>query len=392
MSSHHDMRLLASGRGDAEYRRIRAARAYLSGVAEPPAPALAGFVAEAGPCRAAEAVRRGKVPPGVAKEVEARADHVSGERLLAAADEAGVRIVVPEDDEWPVAVFAGLADARSVELPGMAEPLALWVRGSAATRDVLGTGVAVVGARAASGYGEHVAAEFGHGLTRAGFAVVSGAAYGVDGAAHRGALAAGGATAAFLACGADIDYPAGHARLLRVITEQGLVVSEYPPGTPPRKHRFLVRNRLIAASGRATVVVEAGARSGATNTANSADALGKPVLAVPGPVTSQNSVGCHELVRSGRAVLATRVEDVLELLNPLVGAVPCGPSVPERRTDDLSSAAQRVHDALRGADGAAAEEVARDCGLPLREVRALLPELELAGLAVRTERGWSVSP
>ena len=120
--------------------------------------------------------------------------------------------------------------------------------------------------------------------------------------------------------------------------------------------------------------------------------VGKNIGSVTSVVTFFRTLGGSSGVSVLGAVLATRVEDVLELLNPLVGAVPCGPSVPERRTDDLSPSAQRVHDALRGADGAAAEEVARDCGLPLREVRALLPELELAGLAVRTERGWSVSP
>jgi DNA processing protein len=372
-------------------RELQVARAFLAGVAEPPAPALAGFVAEHGACRAVDLVLRDKAPPEVAAEVEARREHVSGERLLAAAEAAGARLVVPEDPEWPHGAFAGLAGARSVDLPGMAEPIALWVRGKGVLAEAADRSVAVVGARAASGYGEHMAAEFGHGLATAGFTVVSGAAYGIDGAAHRGALAAGGLTVAFLACGVDVDYPAGHGRLLRAIADQGAVVSEYPVGTPPRKHRFLVRNRLIAAVGGATVVVEAGARSGAANTANSADALGRPVLALPGPVTSKNSVGCHGMVRSGQAVLVTSTAEIVEALSPL-GAQPSVdlPAQP-RPADGLHPHARRLHDALTGMDCASADELARDSGLPLGKVRALLPELELAGFVARTERGWSAA-
>ncbi|MGI8307802.1 DNA-processing protein DprA [Saccharopolyspora hattusasensis] len=372
-------------------RELLAARAFLAAVAEPPAPALAGFVAERGPCRAVGLIRREKAPPAVVAEVEARRWHVSGEQLLVAAESAGVRLVVPEDPEWPREAFDGLFGARSVDLPGMAEPIALWVRGKAVLSEAAERAVAVVGARAASGYGEHVAAEFGHGLATAGFTVVSGAAYGIDGAAHRGALAAGGLTVAFLACGVDVDYPAGHGRLLRAIADQGVVVSEYPLGTPPRKHRFLVRNRLIASVGQATVVVEASARSGAANTANTADALGRPVLAVPGSVMSKNSVGCHGMVRSGQAVLVTRTQEVLEALSPL-GALPAV-EIPaqHRRTDGLHPDARRLHDALTGVDCAGAEELARDSGLSLGRVRALLPELELGGFVARSEGGWSAT-
>ncbi|GAA0518887.1 DNA processing protein DprA [Saccharopolyspora subtropica] len=376
--------------GDRAQQELLLARAYLAAVAEPPAPALAGFVAAQGACRAAAIVRRGNAPPAVMSEVDARREHVSGEALLAAAEEVGARLVVPEDPEWPGEVLDALSGARSVGLSGLAEPIALWVRGRAGLGGLLEQAVAVVGARAASGYGEHVAAEFGHGLAAADFTVVSGAAYGIDGAAHRGALGAPRPTVAFLACGVDVDYPAGHSRLLRAIAETGAVVSEYPPGAAPRKHRFLARNRLIAASGRATVVVEAGPRSGAANTAHTADALGRPVLAVPGPVTAQNSVGCHAMVRSGMAVLVTSTEEVLEVINPLGARPSAEVPRPMRRTDGLHPDARRLHDSLSGMDGASADELARDCGLPLGRVRALLPELELSGLAIRSEGGWSV--
>ncbi|MGW5645580.1 DNA-processing protein DprA [Saccharopolyspora sp. NPDC003752] len=377
--------------GERSKRELLVARAFLGAVAEPPAPALARFVTEYGPCRAVGLIQREKAPADVTAEVEARRWHVSGEQLLVAAEAAGVRLVVPEAPEWPREAFDGLFGARSVDLPGIAEPIALWVRGKAALAEAAEQAVAIVGARAATGYGEHVAAEFGHGLATAGFTVASGAAYGIDGAAHRGALAAGGLTVAFLACGVDVDYPAGHGRLLRAIAEQGAVVSEYPLGTPPRKHRFLVRNRLIASFGSATVVVEAGARSGAANTAHTADALGRPVLAVPGPVTSKNSVGCHGMVRSGQAVLVTRTQEVLEALSPLGAQLPVEIPAQPRRTDALHPDARRLHDALTGIDCASADELARDSGLPLGKVRALLPELELAGFVARSERGWSMT-
>ncbi|MBE9374372.1 DNA-protecting protein DprA [Saccharopolyspora sp. HNM0983] len=364
-------------------------RAYLSAVAEPPAVRLAGFVAEKGAVAAAEAVRSAREPAEVADEVAARRRHVDGALLLDQAARSGARLVVPESAEWPAAPMAALAGAREVGLPGVAEPLALWVRAGAVAPALTEPGVAVVGARAASGYGEHVAAEFGHGLAAAGFPVVSGAAYGIDGAAHRGALAAERTTVAVLACGVDVDYPAGHARLLRVIGQCGAVLSEYPPGTRPRKHRFLVRNRLIAALGTATVVVEAGARSGAANTAHTADLLGRHVLAVPGPVTAVNSVGCHELIRSGGAVLATGVPDVLEALGRLGVSPPAAAESAERRGDALRPEVRRLHDALPVSGAAPAEELARDSGLPLHKVRALLPELELDGAAVRCEGGWS---
>lgn len=370
-------------------REVLRARSYLSVVAEPPAPALAGLVAERGPLRAVEAILRRRAPREVRAEVEARIEVACGDTALRAAEDSGARLVIPEQPEWPAEAFADLCGARSVELPGMAEPLALWVRGSADLAAMTRYAVSVVGARAASGYGEHVAAEFGHGLAAAGYAVISGAAYGIDGAGHRGALAAGGRTVAFLACGVDRDYPAGHSRLLQAIAQQGAVVSEYPPGTEPRKHRFLVRNRLIAAMGKATVVVEAGKRSGAANTAKTADALGRPVLALPGPVTAQNSVGCHTMIRSGQAVLVTRTEEVVEALNPL-GSRPADEIVArDRPTDRLSADAHRLHDSLVGLDVASDVELAGDCGLPIGRVRALLPELELGGFAKRGEAGWS---
>lgn len=378
-----------ASRARATDREILVARAYLAAVVEPPAPALVGFVGEHGPVRAAELVRSGRVPGAVAEEVSARRDHVDGKAILERGESTGAHLVVPETEEWPQERFSCYSGAVAVGMADLAEPLALWVRGTVPLATALDSSVAMVGARAASGYGEHLAAEFGYGVAVAGFTVVSGAAYGIDGAAHRGALAAEATTVAYLACGLDIDYPAGHARLLRAIADRGAVVSEYPPGTSPRKHRFLVRNRLIAGSGQGTVVVEAGARSGANNTASSADALGRPVMAVPGPVTSATSVGCHEMVRAGKAVLVTKVDEIVEMISPL-GTAAAGEIVgAQRRGDALSEEAKRVHDALASCRQACPEQLAQESGVPLRKVRAILPRLELAGLARHEDGGWS---
>ncbi|ASU78131.1 DNA processing protein DprA [Actinopolyspora erythraea] len=365
------------------------ARAYLSAVAEPPAPALHGFIAGCGAETAAERVRRGDVPTTVADETGARQAHVCGAELLERAHRHGVRLVTPEDPDWPTHRTATMEGATEVGVSGLAAPIALWCRGTASPAAVLRDAVAVVGTRAASGYGETSAAELGYELTRSGVTVVSGAAYGIDGAAHRGALAAGGTTSAMLACGPEIDYPAGHARLIARIAESGLVCSEYPPGTPPRKHRFLVRNRLIAAMSDGTVVVEAGIRSGASNTAATADTLGRPVMALPGPVTSVSSAGCHELIRSGKAVLVTGTEDVLEAVAEL-GSVPgTERGAPERPTDGLDGTSKRVHDSLRPEAYHTVEQLARETGIPWKSVLSCLSALEMSGLASCSDQGWT---
>jgi DNA processing protein len=257
----------------------------------------------------------------------------------------------------------------------LAPPLALWVRGPGDLGELCEQSAALVGARAATGYGLHVAGELGAGLASAGFTVVSGAAIGIDGAAHRGALAVAGPTVAVLACGIDRSYPAAHEVLLGRIAATGVVVSEYSPGSVPARHRFLVRNRLIAGLAGGTVVVEAGLRSGAQRTAADARALGRPMMAVPGPTTSGRSAGCHRLVREG-AVLVTRVEEVLEEVGRIGVHLAAEPvAAPARPTDGLSRAAALVHDALptRAAKGVA--WLATEAGLPPAATRTALDEL-----------------
>ncbi|WP_167176308.1 DNA-processing protein DprA [Saccharomonospora amisosensis] len=374
--------------GDADRWTERLARAYLLRVAEPPAPALVRFVAERGPVRAAALVRRGDVPDAVACETGARRELELAERDLHEAAEFGARLVIPEDDEWPAWPLLCLDVATGRGQRDVAPPLGFWVRGGGRLDAMVSDAVAVVGARAATQYGEHVAAELGYALAEAGYAVVSGAAYGIDGAAHRGTLAAGGATLAVLGCGLDAGYPAGHVSLLNRVAERGTVLTEYPPGTTPARHRFLVRNRLIAALSAGTVVVEAGRRSGARNTAATAGELGKVVMAVPGPVGSALSVGCHELIRESHATLVASAGDVLETVGKLGTVAKRGTGAGQRPTDGLDTDGLRVHDALAERTGKAPEQVATESGVPLARVRALLPKLELDGLAIPSESGW----
>ncbi|TQM83390.1 DNA processing protein [Saccharothrix saharensis] len=368
---------------------VRLARAYLSRVAEPPAAALARFVAEVGPVRAAEMVRAGEVPPGVDSQTSARRALDQAEQDLEAAAEIGGRLLIPEDDEWPRWPFNALAIAAANGLRCGVEPLALWVRGDASLAAITERAVAVVGSRAASGYGQHVAGEFGFGLAEAGVTVVSGAALGIDGAAHRGAIVAGGLTIAVLACGIDVAYPAAHRALLDRIPSQGLVVSEYPPTHTPARHRFLTRNRLIAALAEGTVVVEAGRRSGAKNTAASTTALGRVLMAVPGPITSISSSGCNELLRAGVALPLTSAAEIIESTGRL--GVDLVEATRNTDTGPPQGDAMRVFEALGLTFGHSPEAISVESGVELARVRALLPQLELASLAERTESGWKRS-
>lgn len=297
----------------------------------------------------------------------------SGAALIALrqASRVGAALRIPSDELWP----AGLDDLQ------IHAPLALWTRGTTTALRALTRSIALVGARAATGYGEHVTMESSAGLVDRGYAIVSGAAYGIDGMAHRAALASKGHTVAFLAGGVDRFYPSGHDALLTRIVESGAVVSELPPGSPPTKWRFLQRNRLIAAASLATVVVEAGWRSGSLNTAHHAGSLGRPVGAVPGPVTSAASSGCHRLMREGAAICVTTADEMAELapLEALVAADSRVGGFAEgtRLLDAMSTRAPRV-----------ASDIAARAGLSIAEVQALLGQLELTGAVGERERGW----
>jgi DNA processing protein len=364
---------------------IRAARAYLLRVAEPPAPEVASLVDDLGPVRAAAMVRAGKAAED---ETAARRHLDCAARDIEEAASRQARLVIPEDEEWPAWPLLALSNAAARGVPGMTAPLGLWVRSKVRLDELVQEAVAVIGARAATGYGEHVAADLAYGLAERSVTVVSGAAYGIDSCAHRGALGANGFTIAVLACGVDVAYPAGHAELLARIARDGAVVSEYPPGTRPARHRFLVRNRLIAALAGGTVVVEAGRRSGSRNTAATTSALGRPLMAVPGPVTSAMSVGCHDLLRTAGATAVCSADDVMADAGRIGAATTTRSAEPMRSTDGLDRVMLRVHEELPSRGGMSAERIAVGSGVPLPRVRALLPELELLGLVQKCEAGW----
>ncbi|MGJ0388060.1 DNA-processing protein DprA [Microbacterium sp. CGR1] len=299
----------------------------------------------------------------------ARADTRAVAEAIRGARDVGARLLLPGDASWPIA----LDDL------GEHAPTLLWVRGdpmllSAEPR------VAIIGARAASGYGEMLAAEFAGDLAMSGAVVVSGGAYGIDGAAHRAALGVDGRTVAFLAGGVDRAYPQGHRELLRRIVDTGAVASEVPCGTAPTKWRFLARNRLIAAVSQATVVVEAGWRSGSLNTAGHAAALGRPLGAVPGPVTSAASAGCHRLLREYDARCVTTPAEIRELWGGTL------PAVEDRERSDPDQV--RLLDAITGRSSLPVLEICRRSGLAPDKVSAMLGVLELDGVVRRVEGGW----
>ena len=308
-----------------------------------------------------------------------RAEQAEPERDLAVAQEAGMRFVAPGEGEWP-GQLDDLGDAR---------PVGLWVRGRPSLRMWALRSVAVVGARACTEYGAHMAATLGAGLAEHGWVVVSGGAYGVDGAAHRGALGAGGATVAVLACGVDRAYPRGHTELIGRIAEQGLVIGELPPGDHPTPSRFIVRNRVIAALTRGTVVVEAAHRSGSLVTARAAQRLGRHTMGVPGPATSGLSAGVHELLR-GDAVLVTDAAEVVELVGDMGELAPDrrGPVLPR---DLLEPGARRVLAALPGRGAAPPGDIARGAQTTQDDAIARLYELRSLGYVERHGDGWKLT-
>ncbi|WP_236051428.1 DNA-processing protein DprA [Nonomuraea cypriaca] len=352
------------------------------------------LVAQYGAQGAVEAVRARALPPEfAAKEAQQErppdltarlnAWHV---RLSAANPEAdieagavsGARLIIPGSPEWPT----------QLDHLGPSRPLGLWVHGTADLRFSCLKSVAVVGARAATAYGAHVAAEFGVGLSESGWTVVSGGAFGVDGAVHRGALVADSPTVVVLACGVDVCYPSSHDTLFAAARKQGVVISECPPGVHPTRARFLIRNRLIAALSRGTVVVEAALRSGALNTAAHALSLHRHLGAVPGPVTSAQSAGCHRLLRDRKAICITSPEEMIDLVGVLGDDLASQSRAPAVARDKLSEPTRRVLDAVPARGGAGPASIAVAAGVGMDATISALGGLAAAGYIERTANGW----
>ncbi len=248
--------------------------------------------------------------------------------------------------------------------------------------------MAVVGARAATAYGAHVAAQFGVGLSESGWTVVSGGAFGIDGAVHRGVLASESPTVVVLACGVDIAYPSEHHALFAAVRDQGVIVSECPPGVHPTRARFLIRNRLIAALSRGTVVVEAALRSGALNTATHALSLKRHLAAVPGPITSAQSAGCHRLLRDQKATCVTSPEELIDLVGVMGDDLAPLRRAPALPRDALSEPTRRVLDAVPARGGAGPASIAVAAGVDLNTVLSALGGLAAAGYIERVPKGW----
>lgn len=365
------------------------ARAALTYLAEPGDITLGALVRTCGGARTLDAIRAGSLPEDAARgggpsraaaqrgllRWQVRLPELPSAQEVAGCCRAGIRLTCPGDPEWP---------ARLDEL-GDASPYALWLRGNADLRFSCLRSVAIVGSRAATAYGSYVASEFAASVAARGWAVISGGAYGVDAAAHRGALAADGVTVAVLACGVDVPYPAGHADLLDAIAAQGVVVSEWPPGRNATRLRFLVRNRVIAALASGTLVVEAAQRSGALNTARHARDLDRPLMAVPGAITSELSAGCHTVIRDWQGMLVTSAADVIEHLSPLGAAPdeplsdPVGTEAGESRSGPVCTAAG---ESRPGPIGTAADESRADPGGPSADLSPSGSVVEFASGAV----------
>lgn len=362
----------------------RVARAVLLRVAEPAIPGFVRHVRAVGCLQAVSDIRRGAPIGHVDVEaLQLRILEASGERDLDAAARLGARLLCPADQEWP----SGLEDLVSRD----ADCLGLWVRGPLSLAAACERAVAIVGTRVATDYGLTIAGDLGAGLGDRGWTVVSGLAFGIDAAAHRGALAAGGATIAVLASGVDVAYPRAHRSLYDQVIAEGLAVSEQPPGDPPQRARFLVRNRLIAALSAGTVVVEAAPRSGARSTARHAGELFRHVMAVPGPVTSTVSAGCHQLLRDRPdAVLVTKTDEVIEQVGAL-GDFAERVSGPVRRRDLLGPIVSRVLEAVPIRKRAPLARIAVTAGMRVDAVEAALAALAVHGLVEAAEDEWGLT-
>jgi DNA processing protein len=329
-------------------------------------------------------------PEAAARQVAAGRSEVwaEAETDLTRLAELGGRLVCPGDAEWPRSLD-DLGLGRGRDDPG--RPFALWVLGPADLAAVTARSVALVGSRAATPYGEHMAKLLAGGLVDRGFAVVSGGAYGIDAVSHQAALSAGGVTIAVLASGVDVPYPLKNAMLLSRIPATGLVISEAPVGSRPYRHRFLSRNRLIAALTAGTVIVEAGLRSGALNTARHARRLGRPLMGVPGPANSSQSAGVHSMLREHQGSrLVTTAAEVAEEAGA-IGELADRPRAAEGVRDRLRRELNTLLDLVPARGSVTAEQLAKLAGRSPSGVTDMLVELHDQGLVERSGDGYQLT-
>ncbi|WP_257478385.1 DNA-processing protein DprA [Acidipropionibacterium jensenii] len=374
-----------------EWTGERLARACLSAVVEPGSLILKANLVRWTGAQLWERVQAGKEhPPWLA-----RAESLDPQRLLEAAERLGMRFIIPGDPEWPQGLDDLVTGQAHQEMGGA--PVGLWARGPLDLAEATAASIGIVGSRAATGYGQDVAMDLAHELARTSpmigapppWTIVSGGAYGIDIAAHRGALAAGGATVCVQACGLDQLYPKGNSGVLSRILAEGVMVSERSPGSYPTRPGFLARNRLIAALSTGVVVVEASARSGALSTANWAYKLYRPLMAVPGPVTSSRSAGPNQWIRDTRAILVRDADDIRCDVGPIQPDLPLEPG-PARALDALPPDVRDAYEALPSRGSVGADEVAQGAGLGIGVALVCLGVLEDQGMALRHDDGtWS---
>jgi len=358
---------------------VREALLVLAHVIEPADEFMGRFVDQVGPVQALERIRLGNVPKRDASGLQARLRSFSFADALLAVERTGSRLIFRDGEEWP----SQLNDLQATR------PYALWVVGTPNLRLAAVQSVAVVGARAATSYGEIVAREWCSHLSDQRWLVISGGAYGIDAAAHQGVLSVGGVTACVLASGVDVAYPKAHESLLARIADTGLIISESPPGSQARKQRFLTRNRIIAALSKATLVVEAGLRSGTTSTAHHATQLNRPVLAVPGPVTSPMSAGCHQLINDGIAMIASDWKDIPRLFGDRTQQLEFPPTDSDR-FDQLTTVQKQILDAVPIRGGATPDALVMATGVAVQLIFRELGDLEIQGFLRRDGDCWRI--
>lgn len=379
----------------------REAWAYLSRVVEGPSRRLNELLSQGVDVEdIARGVRQQQEWLGeLRKQTATRHEWMRPAEDLEAIDAIGGRLITPEDDEWPTDIFA---ESFGFAASGMSEhcrsyqddavpPHTLWVQGGGSLNGIVSRSVALVGTRGTSSYGIAATHMITSGLAAHHWTIVSGGAKGIDTATHTEAMNSGGYTVMVAASGLDVTYPSSNADLFARIATHGCLVSEYPPGTHPARHRFLTRNRLVAALTAGTVIVEAGWRSGALNTLSWAEGLGRVAMAVPGPITSNTSLGCHARIKNGSAQLVTSADDVRELLEPIGTCDPDG----QREIDfsgspvtTLTRTEMRLFDAC-SSTFRSSTDIARDAGLPLGLAMHVLVDLTQRGFLVRSGKLWA---